>query len=548
MLAVGGALIPAGIALGVAYEQNRRAIQNHLTQDLLSAGNQSAGAMGVWLLERAYDLRVFASSDEVLNNLNRYAIGQGSIPSARLREYLRSLHDRFTDFDQIMVLDSRGRLLATSARQTRPVTLPTDWERVLRQQQQLVVDPYWDAKDKKGKLMIAVPVRGADGRLIGSLAAELNLSPVLALLKSYARDTITGGAHLVTGKGALIASTRGITKELLASRLERRTQARLGRAEGRSLTYRNHTGTDVIGTYKRVPGFSWAVVSELSQATAFEQVRQFRNWALLGVGFVLIVIAITAYRLGLLIVRPLERLAAGAAEVSTGDLSVDLPNAGGGEVGVLTRVFNHMVARLREGRQELASANETLRLKNEELERLSVTDGLTGLSNHRSLMQRLTDEGVRTKRSKKPMSIIMADVDFFKAYNDDFGHPAGDEVLKRMGAILRDMTRSMDSVARYGGEEFAILLPETSVSGAREVAERIRERVESTTFAHRSVTVSIGVAEYPKHGDSPKAALKAADVALYHAKRGGRNQVAHARLTAGKEVLPAARSAAKRRA
>jgi diguanylate cyclase (GGDEF)-like protein len=146
------------------------------------------------------------------------------------------------------------------------------------------------------------------------------------------------------------------------------------------------------------------------------------------------------------------------------------------------------------------------------------------------------------------MSVIMADVDHFKNYNDEFGHPAGDEVLKRMGAILKETTRTMDSVARYGGEEFAILLPETSLSGAREVAERIRQRVESAAFAHRKITVSIGVAEYPKHGDSPKAALKAADVALYHAKRGGRNQVAHARLTAGKEVLPAARGAAKRKA
>ena len=124
MLAVGGALIPAGIALGVAYEQNRRAIQNHLTQDLLSAGNQTAGAMGVWLLERAYDLRVFASSDEVLNNLNRYAVGQGSIPSARLREYLRSLHERFTDFDQIMVLDGHGRLLGDEREADPPGDTP----------------------------------------------------------------------------------------------------------------------------------------------------------------------------------------------------------------------------------------------------------------------------------------------------------------------------------------------------------------------------------------------------------------------------------------
>jgi diguanylate cyclase (GGDEF)-like protein len=104
----------------------------------------------------------------------------------------------------------------------------------------------------------------------------------------------------------------------------------------------------------------------------------------------------------------------------------------------------------------------------------------------------------------------------------------------------------MDSVARYGGEEFAILLPETSLSGAREVAERIRARVETTEFPNRSITVSIGVAEYPKHADSPKGVLKAADIALYHAKRGGRNQVAHAqRERSAKETLPPSRRATK---
>jgi diguanylate cyclase (GGDEF)-like protein len=546
---VAGALLPAGIALGVAYSQNRRALQSHLTQDLLSASNQTARAMGVWLKERTYDLRVFASSEEVLNNLNRYAIGQGSIPSARLRDYLRSLHERFTDFEQIMVLDAQGRLLATSARQTRPVTLPAGWEKTLRQENQLVGQPYWDEKAKKAKFMVAVPVQRADGRLIGSFAAELNLAPVQSVLRSFARDTVTGGAYLVSESGALLAGTNGIDARLLRSKLDPKTHDRLARAEGRSLSYRSFTGPRVLGTYKRVPLVRWAIVSELSEATAFEQVRRFRNVALIAVVLVLLVVGATAFRLGLIIVRPLERLAVGAAEVSTGDLSVDLPTTAGGEVGVLTKVFNHMVRRLREGRQELADANSTLKTKNEELERLSVTDGLTGLSNHRSLMQRLGEEGIRSQRNKKPFSVIMADVDYFKAYNDDYGHPAGDDVLKRMGAILREATRTMDYVARYGGEEFAILLPETSIGGAREVAERIRARVESTSFPNRQITLSIGVAEFPKHSESPKGVLKAADVALYHAKRGGRNQVAHAKGGSAKETLPTtrARAVARRR-
>jgi diguanylate cyclase (GGDEF)-like protein len=540
-LAVIGALVPAGIALGVAYVQNRRALENHLTQDLLSAGNQTARMISVWVKERTYDLRVFASSEEVLNNLNRYAVGQGSIPSARMREYLRSLHERFTDFEQLMVLDAQGRLLATSAQQTRPFQLPRDWQKTMRQQNQLVGDAYWDQKAGKGKLIVAVPVQRADGALIGSFAAELSLAPLQAILKSFARDTMTGGAFLVSDRGALLASTRGVTQNLLNTTLDVGTFERLAGREGSALGYAGFSSSDVLGTLKRVPHVQWSVISELSQDAAFQEVRRFRNAALIAVTLLLIVVALTAYRLGLFIVRPLERLAEGAAEVSTGDLSVDLPNTGSGEVGLLTKVFNHMVKRLREGRQELASANETLRHKNEELEQLAVTDGLTGLSNHRSLMQKLGEEGIRSKRSKSAFSVIMCDVDYFKAYNDSFGHPAGDEILRRLGAILRDATRTMDYVARYGGEEFAVLLPETGIAGAMEVAERIRKAVEAADFPERKITVSIGVAAYPKHATDQTGVMKAADVALYHAKRGGRNQVAQAPpRAAGKEALPTA--------
>ena len=267
----------------------------------------------------------------------------------------------------------------------------------------------------------------------------------------------------------------------------------------------------MLGTLKHIPQTPWAVVSEVSSEAAFSDVRHFRNVALLVIFGLLVVVAAGAYWLGHIIVRPLERLAEGAAEVSTGDLDVDLPDTGGGEVGALTTVFNHMVRRLREGR--------------EELQRLSVTDGLTGLTNHRSMMQRLKEETLRAERNKRPFSIIMADVDHFKAFNDTFGHPAGDEVLKRVAALLRESTRTIDCVARYGGEEFAIVLPETEGAGALEVAERMRKRVEAEPFAKRAITLSIGIAEFPRDGRSLESLVAAADRALYRAKGGGRNRI-----------------------
>jgi diguanylate cyclase (GGDEF)-like protein len=124
--------------------------------------------------------------------------------------------------------------------------------------------------------------------------------------------------------------------------------------------------------------------------------------------------------------------------------------------------------------------------------------------------------------------VLMADVDEFKKYNDAFGHPAGDEVLKKVATILLNSTRSMDCTARYGGEEFAVLLTGTDGDVAEEVAERIRARVETTAFAGRKITLSIGIAVFPDDGQTADEVISNADEALYTAKRGGRNRVVRA--------------------
>jgi diguanylate cyclase (GGDEF)-like protein len=239
------------------------------------------------------------------------------------------------------------------------------------------------------------------------------------------------------------------------------------------------------------------------------------------------VVSAIAYHLGVRIVRPLERLTMGAAEVANGDLAVDLP-AARGEVGDLTAVFNHMVERLRLGRQELDAMNERLRNQNEELERLSTVDALTGLHNRRFLTQKLSDELLRSYREKCAFTVLMADVDEFKKYNDAFGHPAGDEVLKKVANILLGSIRAVDCTARYGGEEFAVLLTDTVGEGALQVAERIRARVAAEVFPGRKITISIGMAEFPVHGHTAEAVISRADEALYAAKRAGRNRIERA--------------------
>jgi diguanylate cyclase (GGDEF)-like protein len=516
-------LVPSGLTAWISYDQNRRALEGKISQELLSSSGQAAREMDVWLKERLYDLKVFASSYEVSENVARRT--HTAHRRNRLNDYLNSVRDRFREYEELVVLDADGRTVATTPSHVHPLRLPPDWSKELSTNNAVVGEASWDASLTKGVLMVAVPILRGEGRILGVLAARLNLRGAEKGLRAFApRD---GQVYLMTLTGKLIAGSTESSPELMAKTMKQRVLDRLKAREGRVVTYESLSGHEVVGSLKRVPRARWAVVSEVPADAAYWQVRRFRNLTLLAVAGLLLGVGAIAYRLGLLIVRPLERLIIGAAEVAEGDLAVDLP-AAKGEVGDLTEVFNHMVARLRQGRQELDAMNERLRKQNEELELLSTSDALTGLHNRRSLTQRLAAELARSYRQKTSFTVLMADVDEFKKYNDAYGHPAGDEVLKRVANILLSCTRAVDCTARYGGEEFAVLLTETAGQEALEIAERIRSRVAEGEFPGRKITLSIGMAEFPQDGFTADVVVSNADEALYEAKRGGRNRVVRA--------------------
>jgi diguanylate cyclase (GGDEF)-like protein len=517
-------LIPTGLTAWISYSQNRKALEDKISQELLSASSQSAREMDVWLKERLYDLRVFASSYEVTENLSRGT--QRSNGRGRLNDYLNSVRERLTDYEELMVLDPQGHVLATSASQSRPPTLQAGWAKELSTNDALVGETYWDRSLAKGILVVAVPVLRGDGRMVGALAARLNLRGVEDGLRAFAPST-SGQMYLVALDGSVIASSTTRSAQVMRTKLNQKVLNQLKAREGSIVSYEGFVETDVVGSLKRVSRVRWAILAEIPADAAYWQVLRFRNMTLMIVGGLLLGVSVVAYRMGVLIVRPLERLTRGAAEVANGDLAVDLP-AAKGEVGDLTLVFNHMVERLRMGRQELDAVNEELRNKNEELKLLSTVDALTGLHNRRYLTQRLSEELLRSFREKCCFTVLMADVDDFKKYNDAFGHPAGDEVLRKVANILLGSTRAVDCTARYGGEEFAVLLTDTVGDGALQVAERIRARVAAEEFPGRKITISIGMAEFPVHGHSAEAVISRADEALYAAKRGGRNRIERA--------------------
>ena len=164
----------------------------------------------------------------------------------------------------------------------------------------------------------------------------------------------------------------------------------------------------------------------------------------------------------------------------------------------------------------------------EEVEQRARTDFLTGLPNHRFFQATLSVEIGRAQRHNRSLSLLIIDLDYLKEVNDRFGHPTGDVVIRTVGETIRSSCREIDFPARYGGEEFTVILPETALTGAVQVAERIRERIAAVQFPGiGSITASIGISNYPINALSKEDLIRIADQALYIAKNRGRDRVAY---------------------
>lgn len=513
-LAVLATLIPALATGWISYRQNSRAIEAKLNEQLEGSSSQAARETGLWLKDRLYDLKVFSSSYEVVEGVER-----GGGVSRRLPDYLRSVNERFPDFDELMVVSPDLRTVASSERVPGRLHLAEGWMQQARVGDAVLGDPQRADSAAPITMEVAVRIESAAGRFLGVLAARLNFDGIDTPLRELLAGE-DGRLVVVRPDGSAIASIGGTSHALPEATLRR-----LEQAEGATVAYDAADGIAVLGVLTEVPRTDWKLVAELPAATAYADIRRLRNATVLLVVVLLLVVGSLAYALGLLIVLPLERLSSAAKLVASGDLEVDVPTEGDGEVSQLASVFNDMVRRLREDR--------------EQLERLSVTDELTGLANRRHLTAELERELQRSDRHKRSFAVLMLDVDRFKHFNDTYGHPAGDAVLKRLAVLLRTSARDVDTVARYGGEEFLVILPETAAQGAELIAERIRSAAEQDRFiphaesTEMSVTVSIGYSVFPGHARTPEAMIEAADQALYRSKQGGRNRVSAATAVAG---------------
>lgn len=518
------ALIPSLGTAWVAYSQTKRSLTEKISEELTSVSSQAAREIDLWLKERFYDARVFASSFEVRENMaNRRA-------QTRLTDYLASVQERFRDqFEELIVVRPSAGVLATS-RVEGPSAIPDAWINS-RSVDPTIVDPaYWDESLQETVVPIAVPVADTDGRFLGSLIAKAKLDGARGILNGFAPGE-SGTLFLVERDGSLVVTSREATEDVMESGLSETARMDLLDGDAAAVPFTDHDGTASLGTARFVPSSPWIVVAAIPRAEAFARTRRLTNVMLLSTVGIIVVVGSIAYHLALLIVHPLARLRVGAAEVAKGDLAVELPVEHGGEVGYLTEVFNEMVRRLKVSR--------------EELERLSTTDGLTGLYNRRYMMDVMEQEVERSKRIGRGFTVVMLDVDHFKKFNDRYGHDIGDQVL-RMVAGRMSRVGGGGKPFRYGGEEFAVVFPGKTTEEAFSSLDALRQDIKESGFTVRartrpktkaakpknsngkrvSVTISIGVSERSEKNPTPEAVTKAADQALYRAKKGGRNRVA----------------------
>jgi len=499
------------------YGRNRRSLSDRIGQELRGASSDAAREMGVWLDQRLYDLRLRAGPYVVSDNLAR-ATGRGAAQSlVRLRDYLNTIRQNLPAHEGLAIVGRDGQVLTSSGSRTG-FRLSADQLNNLRTRDALAGEPFWDAGLGKAVIVLVVPIRQDEGVFLGALGAKVNLDGVRDMLSQLSSDAGGGGSrnlYLITEQGRVVVSSAANSADLMKTTLPQATARELVEREGQPVVQSRPGGgsREVVAVLRRIPQMRWAAVAEAPRAEALREAGVLRSRTVLLLSALVLGVGLLAFMVGLFITRPLERLTEAAARVAAGDLSVELPAGGSGEVGYLTRAFNTVVTRLRE------------KESHGELEKLSLTDSLTGLYNRRHLMGTLASEVQRSRRLRRAFSVLLADVDRFKQYNDTHGHLAGDAALVKIAEVFRKTTRQVDCVARYGGEEFVVMLLEANTATATLVAERVRARVAEQDLGEGKLTLSIGVAEYPDGGDTPEELIATADAAMYKAKSAGRNQV-----------------------
>ena len=519
VVAIVATLLPSLLLGWISYYQTYALVCAKATQEMEAVLERASRGMDAWMQAKFDGLRVYSSSLMLVDNLTRHLHQTADSPPAtqQLGEFLRLVQDQVPDYQRLLVLDRSGDLVAQSLQVERETGIGKDWVDRLDQRRTLVAARSAADDASPRYLSLGVPIISTDAEEMGLLVAELpmaQMKQVLELSAERESELLLLGNH-----SEILLSSHDPGQTLAHGGTIRDGSAEPLNAQG-VLRYVNHNGVNVVGLsvpWSRLP---WQLLVEKPYASVFAEVDRLRNGALLLLAMFLAGFGLLAYLLSQSILAPLSRLGEAAAAVAEGNLDIQLRIDNRDELGFTMTIFNDMVQRLRTGR--------------ERLEKISITDSLTGLYNRKQIIDSLELQFSRYRRSGVGFSLLMVDIDHFKRINDRYGHLAGDAALQQIGSIFKSVLRNIDIAGRYGGEEFLIILEQTDELQALETAERIRSVTETSplSFAGESIhyTVSAGVAAVVEgQVESATSLIQLADRNLYLAKQRGRNQIATGR-------------------
>jgi diguanylate cyclase (GGDEF)-like protein len=540
LVCVAGPLVAVGAYL---LERSQEILGEKVRETLGNQLFRKSGQIDDWMSERLREAARWSASFVVYEGVESLSRRGREAGWARrdMKDYLESVRAHYRVYESLFIVDTSGNVLAATQEERLE-----DWGR--RQvasglRQGGVVSPL-HRSDFLGRPTILVihPIQDRGNRTTGYFVERLDLRELESLLAPPQSDPGLS-FWLLDVEGRVLARAGRVEdepgKESFPAPLGPQPQSVL-EAEIPGL------GPTVYATSALEGPFQGGLSAAIPSTIAYRPLEESRNRILkFGLPALVLIFALNFLAAGRLL-RGILHLSEGAQRVAAGDLDVYLPVRGGDEITDLTQAFNEMARRVREGRlslerarDELARTNEGLKSANRTLEALAITDGLTGLYNHRHFQETMEKEIRRCEREGKTLSLLLLDLDHFKQYNDRFGHTEGDAALRRMAGQITRAIRATDFAFRYGGEEMAVLLPSCTKEQAVDVAEKIRQAVSRSerrpgVFAPQ-ITVSIGVATFPDDGRVSRGLVDAADAALYQAKSLGRNRVVAAHVEPGAE-------------
>ncbi len=478
-------LLPAALVGALSSWTAGSVLAERMLEHMALRASLASARTAEWFKERSNDARIFASARVVVSGLET---GQ----AAPIGAYLAEVQERQPIYSGMGVFNDRGEFVAGAGfiNEESASILDTAY---------LQEGAFLDWRDGEARLWVQSPVRGEVGRFV----VTCDFSSLASILDDPALDRITILDHAAR---VLLMRPDGASAHEAA-------QYEIPE-EGKLAEYRSADGERMLATAQAVEVLAedLTLVVETKRASAYQAIDEMTRSIVLMSFLVVALIIPLAYGLVVSITRPLDTLTDGADAVSRGDYQVELPVRTRDEIGYLTEVFNRMTAALKKSHMTLHT--------------LSTTDELTGLVNRRQLRKALAEAFAKAELHQHRLSLIMIDIDHFKAFNDELGHVKGDELLEHLGSFLRATVRQTDIAARYGGEEFLLVLPEASAEEGRAKAETIRREFTKRPDGCREVTLSLGVASWPEDGKNEIELIQAADQALYDAKARGRNRVA----------------------